>query len=217
MRRKTQRLRPYFHEGHMVQLKPNERLLTRKYLEGLHGTILRIEQRPDPNFLELETQEDQEYFLRNRWVLFWVKLDDFPELDGNYRQHEVVFRYHELQPLLPRMSKQQLVRYCKERFVKEQNEHRRDAYLQMMLYLDDGRRPRWPLSSLDRCVVPEGYDVDLINRFISAAAQIRKLAQETREGNSTNELAEIYEDQAQVCDELRERLLPKKRTLAHLA
>ena len=58
MRRKTQRLQPYFHEGHKVQLKPDERLLTGTYLEGLHGTILRIEQRPDPNFLELETQED---------------------------------------------------------------------------------------------------------------------------------------------------------------
>src|SRR5260221_1553834 len=128
-----------------------------------------------------------------------------------------MLRYHELQPLLHRMSKRQLAQYCKERFVKEQNEHRRDAYLQVMLYLDDGRRPRWPLSNLDQCVVPEGYDVDLINRFISAAAQIRKLAQETRERNNANELAAFYEEQAQVCDELRERLLPKKRTLAHLA
>ncbi len=77
MRRKTQRLRPYFDVGHKVQLRPEERL-TGKYLEGRHGTITRIEQLPDSNVLGIETQEDWEEFLRIRWVHFWVKLDDFP-------------------------------------------------------------------------------------------------------------------------------------------
>src|SRR5258706_541018 len=120
MQRKTQRQRPYFAVGNKVQLKPEERLLGNA-LEGLHGTIRRIKQLPDPQFLAIETQEDWEEFLRSRSVQFWIKLDDFPELNDHYKQNEVVFRYRELRPLQPRMGKQQLAQYCKERFLKEQN------------------------------------------------------------------------------------------------
>jgi len=214
MQRKTQRHRPYFGVGNKVQLKPEERLLGNA-LEGLHGTIRRIEQLPDPKFLAIETQEEWEEFLRIRSVQFWVKLDDFPELNDYYKQNEVVFRYRELRPLQPRMGKQQLAQHCKERFLKERNEHRRDAYLGAMRYLN-GERPGWPLSSLD-VPVPKGYYIDLINRFINGATQIRKLAQESRERDEANEIAEIFEVQAQVCDEIYQQLMPKQRVFAHLA
>jgi len=210
MQRKTQRRRPYFGVGNKVQLRPEERL-TGNYLEGLHGTIIRIEQLPDPEFLAIETQEDWEEFLRIRSVRFWVKLEDFPELNEYYKQNEIVFRYRELRPLQPRMGKQQLAQYCKECFLKEHNDHRRDTYLGVMRYLN-GEWPGWPLSSLDM-PVPKGYYVDLINRFISGAIQIRKLAQESRERDKTNEQASIYEVQAQVCDEMYQQLMPKQHVL----
>jgi hypothetical protein len=68
----------------------------------MHATIMRIEQRPDPNFLKIETQEGWQEFLRLRSVFFWVKLDDFPELHDYYKQNEVIFRYRELRPLSPK-------------------------------------------------------------------------------------------------------------------
>lgn len=205
MRQKNKRLRPYFEVGHKIQLQPDTRLhpfpSVSNYLKGLHATIMRIEQRPDPNFLEIETQEGWQEFRRLRSVFFWVKLDDFPELHDYYKQNEVIFRYRELRPLSPKMSKQHLAHYCQERFVKEQNQHRQDAYLQMMLYFN-GQRPSWPLSDLIRYSVPEeGYDVDLINRFISIATRIQKLAQE---GNLAREM---YEAQAQVCEEMAHKLM----------
>jgi hypothetical protein len=214
MQRKTQRQRPYFAVGNKVQLKPEERLLGNA-LKGLHGTIRRIKQLPDPQFFPIETQEDWEEFLRSRSVRFWIKLDDFPELNDYYKQNEVVFRYRELRPLQPRMGKQQLAQYCKERFLKEQNKHRRDAYLGAMRYLN-GEWPGWPLSSLDS-LVPKGYSVDLINCFINGATKIRKLAQESLERDEANEIAEIFEVQAQVCDEIYQQLMPKRRVFAHLA
>jgi hypothetical protein len=153
MRQKNKRLRPYFEVGHKIQLQPDTRLhafpSVSNYLKGLHATIMRIERRPDPNFLEIETQEGWQEFRRLRSVFFWVKLDDFPELHDYYKQNEVLVRYRELRPLSPKMSKQHLAHYCQERFVKEQNKHRQDAYFQMMLYFN-GQRPSWPLSDLIR-------------------------------------------------------------------
>jgi len=175
---------------------------------------MRIEQLPDPKFLTIETQEEWDEFLSIRSVQFWVKLDDFPELNDDYKQNEVVFRYRELRPLQPRMGQQQLAQYCRERFLKEQNEHRRDAYLGVMRYLN-GEWPGWPLSSLDT-PIPKGYYVDLINRFINGATRIWKLAQESRERDKANELAESYEIQAQVCEEMYQQLMPKQRVLAVL-
>jgi len=175
---------------------------------------MRIEQLPDPKFLTIETQEEWDEFLSIRSVQFWVKLDDFPELNDYYKQNEVVFRYRELRPLQPRMGQQQLAQYCRERFLKEQNEHRRDAYLGVMRYLN-GEWPGWPLSSLDT-PIPKGYYVDLINRFINGATRIWKLAQESRERDKANELAESYEIQAQVCEEMYQQLMPKQRVLAVL-
>ncbi len=211
MRQTTQRLRPYFDEGHKVQLRPEERL-TGSYLEGLHGTITRIKQLPDPKSLDLQTPEDWEKFLRS--VQFWVKLDDFPELHDYYRHNEIVLRYRELQPLPPRMTEQQLAQYCKDRFLKEQNEHRAKAYLQIIHYLE-GERPDYPLRSL-AYLVPKGYSVDLINVLVTWTATLRKSAQQARERNQAHELAEIYESQAQVYDEVRERLMPRQRDFATL-
>lgn len=213
MRRTTQQLRPYFDVGHKVQLRPEDRL-TGNYLRGLHGTIMRIEQRPDPNFLGIETQEDWEAFLRVRSVHFWVKLDDFPELHDFYKHNEIVLRYRELQPLSPRMTEQQLAQYCQECFLKEQNEHRAKAYLQIMRSLKGGR-PDYPLSSLVY-FVPKGHSVDRINILVAWTATMRKAVQEARERDQAHELAEIYASQAQVYDEVLERLMPKQRGFATL-
>lgn len=214
MQQKTQRQRPYFEVGNKVQLKPEEGLMGNA-LKGLHGTIRRIKQLPDPHFVAPETQEEWEEFLRIRSVQFWVKLDDIPELSDYYKQNEVVFRYRELWPLQPRIGKQQLAQYSKERFLKEYNEHRRNAYLGVMRYLD-GKWPGWPLSFLD-APAPQGYFVDLMNRFINGATQIRKLAQESRERDEANEQASIYEIQAQVCDEMCQQLMPKNRIFTHIS
>jgi hypothetical protein len=213
MRRKMRQLRPYFDVGHKVQLRPEDRL-TGNYLRGLHGTITRIEQRPDPKFLGIETQEDWEGFLRIRSVHFWVKLDNFPELPDFYKHNEIVLHYRELQPLSPRMTEQQLAQYCQECFLKEQNEHRAKAYLQIMRSLK-GERPDYPLSSL-AYFVPEGHSVDRINMLVSWTATMRKAVQEVRERDQAHELAEIYASQAQVYDEVRERLMPKQRGFATL-
>lgn len=213
MRRKTQQLRPYFDEGYKVQLRPEERL-TGSYLEGLHGTITRIKQLPDPKFLDLETPEDWEEFLRIRSVQFWVKLDDFPGLHDYYKHNEIVLRYRELQPLPLRMTEQQLAQYCKERFLKEQNEHRAKAYLQIMRYLK-GEQPGYPLSPL-AYFIPKGHYIDMINVFVTWTATMRKSVQEVRERDQAHELAEIYESQAQVYDEVRERLIPRQRDFVTL-
>ncbi len=61
---------------------------------------------------------------------------------------------------------------------------------------------------LDR-YIPKGYYVDLVNRFISGATEIRKLAQQAREVHPTSEVAEGYEAQAQVCDEMLLLLIPR--------
>jgi hypothetical protein len=199
--------------GHKVQLRPKDRL-TGNYLEGLHGTITQIKQLPDPKFFDIETQEDREEFLRVRSVQFWVKLDDFPELPDFYKHNEIVLHYRELQPLSPRMTEQQLEQYCKDCFLKEQNEHRAKAYLQIMRYLK-GERPDYPLSSLAYFVFKE-HSVDRINMLVSWTATMRKAVQEARERDQAHELAEIYESQAQVYDEVRERLMPKQRGFATL-
>ncbi len=68
MRQKNKRLRPYFEVGHKIQLQPDTRLhafpSVSNYVKGLHGTIMRIEQRPDPNFFAIETQEGWQEFRR---------------------------------------------------------------------------------------------------------------------------------------------------------
>jgi len=69
------------------------------------------------------------------------------------------------------------------------------------------------LSSLDE-LVPKGYYVDLINRFINGTANIRKLAQESRESNHSNGLIEKYDVEAEVLEELYQLLMPKQRFLA---
>ena len=211
MQRKTKRLRPYFGLGNRIQVKPINRLMG-NYLEGLHGTITRIEEHPHPDFFPVETQEDYEEFLRIRSVDFWIRLDDFPELDDYYKQNEILCYYRELRPLPSRMGKQQLAQYCEERCLKEQRGYRQDTYLGVVRYLN-GQWPGWPLSSLKDQFVPKGYYVDLINRFINGAREIRKLAQEIRERNQPSELAEKYDAEAEVCDEIYHLLMPKQRFL----
>jgi hypothetical protein len=210
MRRKTQRLRPYFHVGHKVQLRPDPILPGESPCDGAYATIIRIKQLPDPEFLMIETQEEWEEFLRIRSVQFWVKVDDSPELPDFYKQNEVVFRYRELRPPQPRMSKQQLAQYCQERLLNEQNEHRRDAFLGIIRYLN-GQWAGWPLSTCLNVSVPKGYTVDLMNRFISGATQIRELAQKSVERDQAGEQASFYEVQAQVCDEIYQQLMAKQR------
>ena len=73
----------------------------------------------------------------------------------------------------------------------------------------------YPLSFA--LTLPPGRSVDLINLLVSWAAWMRQKAQEIREANHAATLADTYEAQAQVYDELYQRLLPKKRVLAHLA
>jgi len=203
-KRAKQSLRPYFEIGHKVHLQPVPELhpfpQLASALKGYHATIMRIEQRPDPAFFDIETPEEWEDFLRIRQVLFWVKLDDPTGLDDYYREHEYLCRYRELQPLSPRMTRQQLADYCQQRLRNVQDEQRKDAYLQALFFLRQNGHPSWPLSKLDLYHVPEsGHGVDLINRFISVAAQIRKL--------------EGFEVYAQVCEELSQHLIPKQHTL----
>src|SRR5260370_16951179 len=106
---------------------------------------------------------------------FWVKLEDFPELHDYYRHNEIVLRYRELQPLPPRMTEQQLAQYCKERFLKEQNEHRAKAYLQIMRYLKR-EQPSYPLSSLPY-FFPKWHSIAMINVFFTCTPTIRNSVQ----------------------------------------
>ena len=52
--------------------------------------------------------------------------------------------------------------------------------------------------------------------LVSWTATMRKAVQEVRERDQAHELAEIYASQAQVYDEVRERLMPKQRGFATL-
>jgi hypothetical protein len=119
-----------------------------------------------------------------------------------------------LQPLPPRMTEQQLAQDCKERFLKEQDKHRADAYLRVVRYLN-GERLGYPLNSFSQAV-PKGYYTDLVNRFVSWTTQMRRSVQEAQESNTMHELADIYESQAQVCHEIYERLMPRKHGFAPL-
>lgn len=210
MRKRESQLRPYFYIGNKVQLKPGQGL-PGIGLEGLRGTIIKIDQKPDPQSFDIETEEDREYYLRIRSVYFSVKLDDFPELDDYYKEHEVLCRYSELRPLLPRMNKHQLVQYCRSRSLKEQNEGRQRAYLDMAQYLSGVYM--LPLSSYDS-PVPEGYYVDLINFFINKTARIRELIQGFPVKDPMNEIAVQYELLAQVCDEITQKLIPEMKQFA---
>ena len=203
-KRAKQPLQPYFEVGYKVQLQPVPELhpfpQLANALKGYHATIMRIEQRPDPASLDIETPEEWEDFLRIRQVLFWVKLDDPTGLDDYYREHEYLCHYRELQPLPSRMTSQQLANYCQQHLRNVQDEQRRDAYLQVLFFLGQNGHPSWPLSKLDQYRAPEsGHSIDLINRFISVAAQIRELGG--------------FEVHAQVCEELSQRLIPKQHTL----
>jgi hypothetical protein len=99
MSRKVQTQSPFFEVGNKVQLKPKCSLLGRKTFEGLQATITRIEPRPSPDFLDLQTEEDWEWSPRQRTIFFWVRLDDFPGLDDPVRPMEIPFRYRELRML----------------------------------------------------------------------------------------------------------------------
>jgi hypothetical protein len=99
MSRKVQKQSPFFEVGNKVQLKPRWSLLGRNTFEGLQATITRIEPRPSPDFLDLQTEEDWELYRHHRTIFFWVKLDDFLGLDDPVRQMEIPFRYRELRVL----------------------------------------------------------------------------------------------------------------------
>jgi len=82
-------------------------------------------------------------------------------------------------------------------------------YLQVMHYLKNGQRLLWPLSELERSLAPEqGPAIDVINRFIGAAAQMRTSVQQARKDEGSAERAERFEIQASVCDEMCQQLLP---------
>ena len=202
--------RPFFEVGHKVQLKPGWSLLGRNTFEGAHATITRIQLCPDPNFFE----DPEDWHRGPHWVKFWVKLDDFPGLDDHVKQMEIPFRYRELQPLPPRMTVQQLMAYCEQQLRTEQNSDRQKAYFQVKRYLN-GENLSYPLSFA--FTLPPGHSVDLINLFVSWTAWMQQKAQEIREASPAATLADTYEVQAQVYDELCKRLLPKKRVLASLA
>ncbi len=210
MSQEAQKRRPFFEVGHKVQLKPSWSLIGSSSFEGVHATITRIQLYPDPNFF----QDPEDWHRGPHWIRFLVKLDDFPSLDEHVKHMEIPFRYRELRPLPPRMTAQQLTAYCEQRLTTEQDSDRRNAYLQVKRYLS-GESLSYPLSFA--LTLPPGRSVDLINLFVSWTAWMRQKAQEIREANHATTLADTYEAQAQVYDELCQRLLPKKRVLAHLA
>jgi hypothetical protein len=74
-------------------------LSSRHTFERLRATITRIEPRPSPDFLVLQTEEDWEWYRRHRTIFFWVNLDDFPGLDDPVRQMEFPLRSRELRML----------------------------------------------------------------------------------------------------------------------
>ena len=220
IRQNKQQAIPYFQVGHKVQLKPQDRILTGHYLDRLHATITRIREL-DPCWSEsLSLEEWQEFRSAspvNYWTI-WIKLDDFPELHDYYKHNEIPVRYTELRPLQPKMSKLQLLQYCEEhslQAMKEQHKLQYDAYLGMSWYLK-GEWPGFPLNYLNNLdlFIPNGYYIDFINRFISGANEIRKLAEETREKCPPN--AEMYEAQAQVCDEICQLLIPKQHSFIYI-
>ncbi len=210
MSQKAQERRLFFEVGHKVQLKPSWSLLGSNSLEGVHATIVRIQLYPDPNIF----QDPEDWHRGPHWVRFWVKLDDFPGLDEHVKHMETPFGYYDLRPLPPRMTAQQLTAYCEQRLRAEQDSDRWNAYFQVKRYLS-GESLSYPLSFA--LTLPPGRCVDLINLFVSWAAWMRQKAQAIREANHVTTLADTYEAQAQVYDELYQRLLPKKHVLANLA
>ncbi len=210
MSKKAPERRLFFEVGHKVQLKPSWSLPGSNTFEGAHATITRIQLYPDPNFF----QDPEDWHRGPHWVRFWVKLDDSPGLDEHVKHMEFSFGYHDLQPLPPRMTAKQLTAYCEQRLRTEQDSDRWNAYLQVKRYLS-GESLSYPLSFA--LTLPPGRCVDLINLFVSWTAWMRQKAQEIRAANSATTLADTYEVQAQVYDELCQRLLPRKRVLAHLA
>lgn len=213
MQTRAQQSRPYFYVGNKVQLGPSSSLLRGKnLLTGAHATITRIQQVPDPNFIDFETQEEWDIFRRTRSVLFWVKVDAFSEMHEYYQQNEVSFYYWELQPIPSKMNKSQQAQHCKDRFLKEPDEHRAKIYLEITRYLLNGERLVWPLSSIDM-PAPRGYAIDLINSFINGATQIRELVQEGLEREQAGSIVSYHENLAQMCDEIAQLLQPKPRAL----
>ena len=202
MAHKAQERGPFFEVGHKVQLKPSWSLPGSNAFEGAYATITRIQLHPDPNSFP----DPEDWYRGPHWVRFWVKLDDFPGLDEHVKHMEHSFRYRELRPLPPRMTTQQLTAYCEQCLRTEQDSDRWNAYLQVNRYLS-GESLSYPLSFA--LTLPPGCSVDLINLFVSWTAWMRQKAQEIRAANSATTLADTYEAQAQVYDELCQRLLPK--------
>ena len=96
MSRKVQKQSPFFEVGNKVQLKPRWSLLGRNTFEGLRATITRIEPRPSPDFLDLQTEEDWEWYRHHRTNFFWVKLDDSPgwmTSSSKWRSHSAIASY----------------------------------------------------------------------------------------------------------------------------
>ena len=92
--------RHFFEVGDKVQWE--SRRFPNEVFDALHGTteplygiIKRIEPRPSPDFLDLQTREDWEWYRSIRRTIFWVEIENLPELTGR----ETPFRYRELRPL----------------------------------------------------------------------------------------------------------------------
>lgn len=197
-KRAHQSLRPYFYVGHKVRIQPDPALRF-TILQGYHATVTRIEQIPAPAWLDLRTPEEQSKALRTRRVTFWVKVDDPTGLDDLIKRDEYVCWYRELRPLSPRMTPQQLEDYCWQCFHRESEYFRKDAYRQILKSL------RGSLSEIDCLSCPrEGYEVDLINRLLSAAARMRSFSSPPRDYD---------ERKAQVWEEVAQLLIPKQYPL----
>ena len=182
----------FFQVGHRVQLHPKSHILGVSW-DGQYATIRRIEQRPASDFFE----DPDDWYDVPHQTLFWLNMDDYSELG------EIPFSFQELKPLQPKLSKQQLVAYCKQCMGTERNEDRWNAYLYLTRYLNG----EWAgpfVGTVNRFLNPH----DIINVLITWSTEIWKQAVTIRENN--HDFADKYEVQAQVYDELRELLMPAR-------
>lgn len=197
--------------GYRVQLKPGP-TKAQQYLVGRQATITRIEEMPDSQLIDFQTNEDWQDFLHYRQIHFWVKVDDLNELPDYYRDHEVLFSEDEVRPIPPRMTEQQLLQFCEQRWHKYQDpQQRREAYFNIFMAL------RWERSTFPYITVEMSRPhrpIDLVNRFMVWAAEMRKSAQEMREQGAENKSIEAQETHAEVCEEIYQRLLPEWRAPA---
>ncbi len=197
MPQKARKPGAFFEVGHKVQLQPKSET-PGSFWTGHYATIKRIEQRPDPTLCE----DPEDWHRGPHWTLFWVEPDEHPELK------EIPLRYRDLQPLTSRMSKQQLASYCQQRMRTERDEDRWNAYLHLIRYLNG----EWPGPLVGHLTYLPGPR-DIINVLITWSAEIRKQVRMIRGSNNTHELADTYEAQAQVYDELRELLTPTREAV----